>query len=331
MKRANKLLEPIADAENLRIAFYKASKGKRHSPKVLGYQESLDDNLLLLRKQILSGKVDVGSYHFFKIYDPKEREICAPAFPEQVLHHSLMNVCHDVFEKKQIYDSYASRPGKGVHAALKRGQYFSQHNRYFLKLDVRKFFASVPHETLISQLSRTFKEKHLVSIFTKVIHSYRPQFGKGLPIGNLSSQYFANHYLSELDHFIKEKLKIRAYVRYMDDMLLCTNDKSSLKRALSEINHYVVGKLKMELKAPVLNTCKQGVPFLGYILYPRYIRLSQRSKKRFIKKMNYLLDRFYSGDWDDATCQRRVLPLLDFIKQAETKNLKKSLNLGELG
>ena len=176
--------------------------------------------MLLLRQQLLSGEVEVGDYSYFKIYDPKEREICASAFREQVLHHALMNICHQYFERYQIYDSYASRPDKGVHAALHRAKTYSQRQFWFLKLDVKQFFASIHHTVLKKQLQHLFKDYELLTIFAHIIDSYAASPNRGVPIGNLSSQYFANHYLAGLDHFIKEELRCKRYVRYMDDMVL---------------------------------------------------------------------------------------------------------------
>lgn len=213
MKRANHLLEPISDPENLRLAFWKASKGKRYSSEVSEYGNGLEINLLRLRKQIMTAQVEVGDYRFFKVYEPKERQICASAFGEQVLHHAMMNVCHDYFERTQIFDSYASRKGKGTHAALERAKTFTRHSGWFLKLDVKKFFESVHHQVLKKQLERLFKDKQVLDIFCQIINSYEAHSERGLPIGNLTSQYFANHYLSGLDHFIKENLRIKKYVR----------------------------------------------------------------------------------------------------------------------
>lgn len=219
MKRLNDILPAIADPDNLRLAFWKARKGKSWSKPVQVYRSELDANLRLLREQILSGNVQVGRYHFFKIYDPKERQICAPSFGEQVLHHALMNVCHGRLEKVQVFDSYACRKGKGTYAALERAKYYTRRYKYFLKLDVKKFFDTIHHNALKAQLARLFRDEDVLNIFYRIIDSYEAHPGRGVPIGNLSSQYFANHYLSGLDHYIKEQLRIKAYVRYMDDMV----------------------------------------------------------------------------------------------------------------
>ena len=238
MNRANNLIEKVAALDNLYLAFWKASKGKRYSESVLIYQDDLDRNLHQLQDEILRGSVEVGDYHIFKIFDPKEREICAAAFREQVLHHALMNVCHDYFERVQIIDSYASRKGKGTHAAVERAKMFSKQNAYFLKLDIKKFFASLHHDVMKAQVRRIIKDTTILEIFDTIIDSYEISPKQGVPIGNLTSQYLANHYLSGLDHFIKETLKIKGYVRYMDDLVLWHNDKYVLKKAKKAIEQF---------------------------------------------------------------------------------------------
>ncbi len=329
MKRANHLLEGIIDPENLRIAFWKASKGKRHAAEVLAYQHKLDQNLSRLRDQIISGKVIVGDYRFFKIYEPKERQICASAFSEQVLHHGLMNICHPYFERVQIYDSYASRKEKGTYAALKRAQKFTHTHKWYLKLDVKKFFASVHHEVIKSQLERMFKEGHLLGVFEKIIDSFEELPQRGVPIGNLTSQYFANNYLAGLDHFIKEQLRIKAYVRYMDDMILWHDEKGKLEEALHAIEQYININLKCDLKPISLNQTKLGLSFLGYRIFPFYTQLTQQSKQRFIKKMRILEHNYETGFWNEANCQRRALSLLAFVKHADTQPFLKILKYGQ--
>ena len=205
MKRANNLVAKIADPDNLRLAFYNARKGKLYSKQVLIYQRALHLNLLHLRDEILTGKVNVGEYHSFKIFDPKERLISAPAFSEQVLHHAVINVCHQYFERHQIHDSYACRIGKGTYAALDRAKKYTRRFPWFLKLDIRQYFAGIHHEVLKQQLRRLFKDPTLLTILDAIIESYSDSPQRGLPIGNLTSQYFANHYLSGLGSFHQRK------------------------------------------------------------------------------------------------------------------------------
>lgn len=324
MKRANNLLRQITVLENLQLAFWKAGKGKRTASQVLEYTDNLDNNLQKLQAQIRTGLIDIGHYHYFKVYDPKERQICASSFQEQVLHHALMNVCHPCFERAQIFDSYASRPGKGLHAAVKRAAQFNRPGVWFLKLDIKQFFASIHHEVLKEQLRRLFKEPVLLDIFEKIIDSYEASPGCGMPIGNLTSQYFANHSLTGLDHFIKEKLKCAAYVRYMDDCVLWSKDKHLLLNHLQAIDGFVRSELKLNLKPFLLNACEKGLPFCGFIIFPYYIRLSQRSKKRYIRKMTLLDQQYKQGNWEASFCQRSAQSMVAFTQLADALAFRKN-------
>lgn len=321
----NRLLGRIADPDNLRLASWKAAKGKRYAAGVLAFQSDLDRNLLRLRQQILSGAVEVGNYHYFKVYEPKERQICASAFPEQVLHHALMNVCDARFERALIADSFASRKGKGTYAALDRAKYFTWANPWFLKLDVRKFFESVHHDVLKNQLARLFREERLLGIFCRIIDSYAASPDRGLPIGNLTSQYFANHYLSGLDHFIKERLGMRAYVRYMDDLVLWHTDKEVLKDAHAAIAEFVLDRLRCDLKPALLNRSQRGLPFLGYRVFPYQVRLLQKSKQRYIRKTRQVHEFHGSGLWTEPACQVRVAGLVAFTRHADARGFRKTV------
>ena len=168
MKNSSYLIERIIVPDNLRLAFLKAAKGKSHAPVVENYRRNLDQNLENLREQIQTGRVEVGTFRRFTVFEPKERQICAPAFHEQVLHHALMNVCHEYFERFQIHDSYASRKGKGTYAALERAKRYTVQYEWFLKLDVRKFFDSVHHDVIKRQLKHLFADYRVLDIFGKI-------------------------------------------------------------------------------------------------------------------------------------------------------------------
>ncbi len=209
MKRAGNLMAAIADRENLLLAFWKAQKGKRGKAETIRFRENLEAELARLRSALLEGPLGFGAYRSFTVHDPKERVICAAPFADRVLYHAVMNVCHASFEAYQVYDSYACRVGKGTHKAVERARAFAGRYRHYLNLDIRRYFDSIDHEILKTQLRRRFKERRVVEILDAVIASYETAPGKGLPIGNLTSQYFANHYLGALDHFVKETLRCR--------------------------------------------------------------------------------------------------------------------------
>jgi RNA-directed DNA polymerase len=324
MKRENNLIERIADPENLRLAFWKARKSKEGKTEVNEYRKNLDRNLLWLRECLLSGNIEVGNYNYFTIYDPKERKICAAAFYERVLHHAIMNICHANFEKFQIHGSYATRLGKGTYAAIDQAKVYQQKYRWFLKLDVRKYFDSIDHALLKSLLSRRFKDKMLIDAFYKIIDSYYVIEGKGLPIGNLTSQYFANHYLAVADHYLKEKLQGLAYIRYMDDMVIWDNSKERLLKTGKDFQAFIESQLFLNLKPFCLNSSEKGLPFLGYLIFPEKVLLNRDSRKRYKNKLKFCAGKLLSGEWSQNEFQSHVLPLNAFARHANTFSLRKS-------
>ena len=325
MKRSGNLIPLIAEPENLRRAFVKARRGKTASADVLAFTQNLDCELLQLRHGLLSGELQHGGYRKFIIHEPKRREICAGRFRDNVLHHAILNHCHEDFERHQIFDSYACRRGKGTHAAVVRAQKFSKQHAWYLKLDVRNFFASVHHETVRGQLGRLFKDERLLNVFDQTLSTYSATPGRGLPLGNLTSQYFANHYLTPVDRLVKQALRCAAYVRYMDDMVLWHNDKVYLLNALERIQELIGEDLNGTLKPTVLNRTKKGLPFLGYRIFPYRIRLTHASRARFARKISGITAYFADGTLTEKQAQRRAQSLLAFVDHANTTALRKKM------
>lgn len=325
MKRPGYLIERIAEMDNLELAYYKARKGKSDKSSVLDFGKNLRENLRALQGQILSGEVEAGGYHYFTIYDPKKRQICAAPFAQRVLHHALMNVCHPFFEKAQISDSFASRIGKGTYAALERAAAINRRCPWFLKLDVRKYFDSIQHGVLRKQFCAMFKDPRLLRIFDTITDSYEVMPDRGVPIGNLTSQYFANHYLAAADHFAKESLRVPGYVRYMDDMVLWHNDKEELLNSGKRFEEYVQKKLKLEIKPFCLNKNTAGLPFLGYLLYPSTTRLAQKSRKRYILKSAEYEVLLEDEKWSQKDFQRHITPLTAFTQHADARAFRQKV------
>ncbi len=323
MKRKGNLIEDIASLDNLTLAHYRAKKGKSWKYEVLRFSEYLPDKLNALRNEILNGSVQVGEYHYFTIYDPKERRICAASYPERVLHHALMGVCDPHFESFQISDSYATRKGKGTFKALDRAWGFQKQYAWFLKMDVRKYFDSIDHATLMSQLRRRFKDPRLLAIFERILDSYHTQTGKGLPIGNLTSQYFANYYLGLMDHWLKETHRVSAYVRYMDDFVIWHDDKSRLNFLAKEITGFLADRLALTLKTCYVAKASTGLPFLGFRLFPNKKILSARSKKRYSRKMQALSAELLRGEISQKQFQARVTALNAFAEKGYSLKFRK--------
>lgn len=324
MKRAGHLMESIADLDNLYLAYYKASRGKRGKSEVLAFSTHLDDNMQMLRRQLLSGTVPIGRYRYYSIYDPKKRLICAASFPERVMHHAIMNVCHPFFERNLIGDTYATRIGKGTYEAIGKAMKAMSRHAYVAKLDVRKYFDSVSHEALKAKLRRLFKDTALLNLFDSIIDSYSTTKGKGLPIGNLTSQYFANFYLSEMDHYAKETLKIPVYLRYMDDILVFGDEQEQVLSWVKSLSNRVKAML-LEFKPMMVVKTEVGVSFLGYRLRRHRMTLNARSRNRLRKKLRQYAAMSEEGVWNDAKYCAHLQPLLAFAGKAYSKRLRQRL------
>ena len=322
MKRAGNLIERIADSDNLRLAFFKACRGKRFKAEVLRFRESLNEKLSRLRAEILDGEICWGPYHTFKIFDPKERVICAAPFRDRVAHHAIMNVCEPNFESFQIFDSYACRKEKGLDRALERAVCFSSAGDWFLKMDVRKYFDSINHEVLRAMVRRRFKDRHVLRLFDSLLDTHETSAGRGLPIGNLTSQYFANHYLALLDHHVKEALRCRRYVRYMDDFVVWSNSRAGLIATRKEIETFLREQLKQNLKTVNLNACERGMTFLGYRVFPHGARLARRSRDRFRRKASQYARLYEAGIWDESELARHIEPLISFVRRGASRSFR---------
>ena len=324
MKRAGQLMPSIIAADNLRLAFVKTVRGKRQTRCVVEFEKNLDDNLRCLAEEIRTCSRKWGPYKRFTIFDPKEREITVAPLGDRIAHHALMNVCEPVFERYQIFDSYASRRGRGQFAALKRAKEFSRSNAWFLKLDIRKYFHSISHVVLKKILQHRFKDVCVLGNFEKIIDSYEhtADTQSGVPIGSLTSQFFANHYLAVMDHFIKEHLKAGCYVRYMDDFVLWSDEPEFLKRTVRTLKDFLAQELRLSLKPPVLNRCPQGMTFLGFRVFPDKIVLSHRSRYRFRRKLRMMTEYFETGLWDELTYSRHLETLFAFIRHARSDSFR---------
>jgi hypothetical protein len=324
MKRVGNLMADIAAVDNLRLAFWKAAKGKQGKADCRRFAADLEANLERLAMGLLSGCVQVGDYHYFRIHDPKERLICAASFRERVLHHALMNVCEPVLERAAVSDSYACRKAKGCLAAVERAGQFARQHGWFVKMDVRKYFDSVDHDVVGRLLERRFKDAALLRLLGRIVDSYHTRPGRGLPIGNLTSQHLANFYLEPLDRFVKEELRRRAYVRYMDDFVIWGHTRGELREALDRVRDFLAAVLKLDLKSNAsLNRTALGMDFLGYRVFPKRLRLARRSKVRFARKFRRYERAWAVGQWTELQLQQRMAALATFLLPADSRQYRK--------
>jgi len=298
-----RLFEEVTSFKNLLLAAAKAQKGKRMKPNTARFNFFLEKELVRLQAELLSQTYRPGRYRSFYVYEPKPRLISAAPYRDRVVHHALCNVIEPIFDRTFIYDSYACRPDKGTHIALDRAQGFLRANKYVLQCDIQKYFPSINHEVLLSIIAGKIKDERTVWLAKLIIESAASGVRQvassavGIPIGNLTSQFFANLYLNELDYFIKFNLRERYYIRYMDDFLLFGNDKAHLNKRKSEINGFLQEHLKLRLhpKKSVVFPVKEGVKFLGFRIFREHRRLKKENIKRFLKRIKMQKALFLKG------------------------------------
>lgn len=319
MRRVGNLWQGIVERGNLLRAFHQAAKGKRHKQEVREFALHLDANLDRMREQLLDRTFETGQFHVFRIRDPKERTIHAARFPERVFHHALMNFCEPALERQAIHHSYACRKGKGRLAAIAAARKAARRSEFYLKLDIRKYFDSIPHDRLLGRLKRHFKDPDVLYWFEKILHGHRAEVGRGLPIGNLTSQHFANFYLNTLDRFCERHPAVSAYCRYMDDFVCWGNDRQALRALGCEINSLVEDELGLALKhSPNAQAVARGMDFLGYRIFTNHVTLNRRSKVRYGRRLRSIEADALSEELNEQAIQQRLTAATAFLLPASS-------------
>lgn len=290
MPRSHGNLFPrLLDFGTLLAAFGKARRGKRHKPDVVRFDLELEPELLRLQAELAAGTYRPGPYRSFYVNEQKRRLITAAPFRDRVVHHALLAVLEPVFEPAFIHDSYACRAGKGQHKASDRYQSWARRYRFVLRGDVVKFYPSVDHDILNGILARRVHDRRMLGLLRAVVDSgagildseYRPAWfdgddlfaplsrKRGLPIGNLTSQFFGNVCLNELDHFVKERMRCRAYLRYMDDFAVFGDDRAELADHRRAIDECLAGlRLTLQRGRTRVWRTSDGSEFLGFRVFP---------------------------------------------------------------
>jgi hypothetical protein len=332
MKRAGNLFEGVVDFGALGAAARRAARRKRLTREAAHFLLELEPEVLALERELARGTYRPGGYRTFEVRDPKPRTISAAPFRDRVVHHALCAGLEPVLEGYAIGGSYACRRGKGTLAAIERAQVLARRHPWFLKLDVRRYFETVDHAVLEALLRRKLKDRRLLALCDRVIEAGAPgsEPGKGLPIGNLTSQHFANFYLGALDHHVVQLVRPGAYVRYMDDLLLLGADKATLRIAEAQVTAFLAERLGLEIKreASRLAPVSTGVPFLGFRVWPRLVRLDAPRARRFRRRMRCLEQRHEAGALDEAAWARSAAGLCGWAEHADTVAFRVSFLAG---
>ena len=336
--------QQLTNWENLYRAYHKAGIGKRRHPEVAEFEYRLEDQLFTLQEELQSFTYRPGQYYNFYIHEPKRRLISAAPFRDRVVHHALCSLIEPLFERGFIADSYANRVGKGTHRALNRCQQLARRYRYVLPCDLQQFFPAIDHQILREILARRIKDPGMLWLAEQILCSgdgvlrdaydmvyfpgddllaaLRP---RGLPIGNLTSQFWANVYLDGFDHFVKRELRCRGYLRYVDDFLLFADDKPTLwhwKNALEKrLARYRLTIHPGAHPRPV----SEGVSFLGFIVFPDRRRLKRRKGIFYRRKFKRLVDQYHQGVISLETIQQSISGWVNHLRYGNTVGLRKSI------
>ncbi|MCK9557185.1 MAG: reverse transcriptase/maturase family protein [Candidatus Cloacimonetes bacterium] len=330
MKRYGYLYDDLCSFPVLYAACQRALKGHKANPEAAEYVFNIDRELCQLQSELKDGLYQPRAYHYFQIYEPKERTISVASFRDRVVHHALIATIEPVFEKSFIHHSYATRKNKGSLAAVKQAQRFLRRFDWYLKLDIRKYFDSIDHQVLMKLIERKIKDPYILALIGKVLdtsnlNGANPK-GVGLPIGNLTSQFFANVYLDGFDHFVSEKLHL-PYIRYMDDMILFSNSKSDLKVAFWMCEKYLEEELHLAVKpgSVLLNSRIHGLPFLGFRIFQHLIRMKAMNVRRLAAKIKLRQYQCKTNQIDETALYRSVQSMLAFAYYADSHQLVKRI------
>ena len=344
-KKFDHLYAELSSFSNLHLAYQKAVRGKRGKPATAFFDFHLEENLWQIHDELEVQSYAPGAYHSFYIHDPKHRLVSAAPFRDRVVHHALCNLIEPIFERTFIGDSYANRVGKGTHKALDRAQKWAKQYPYVLQCDIRQFFPSIDHAILRRILARKITDAKTLWLCDKIIRSgegvlkdeydmvyftgdnllavSRP---RGLPIGNLTSQFWANVYLNELDQFIKRELRVKAYLRYVDDFLLFADDKKTLWKWKQAIGQFLgTLRLTMHEGSSTVYPTRAGIPFLGFRLYPTYRLLKRKNGQAFAHRLRRWRGELARGEIDFQKLDERVQGWIAHVAHGDTWGLRRSL------
>lgn len=320
IKICHNIFREIISLENLFLAWDEFRRGKKNRKDVQEFGFNLEDNIFQLYQELKNQTYKHSKYQSFYIQDPKLRHIHKATVRDRIVHHLVSWFLEQIYDKSFIIDSYSCRIKKGTHKAIKRLNKFSfpisKNNTkgfYALKCDIKRFFDNIDHKILIDILKKRIEDKDFLWLISEIINSfYSGDKNQGIPLGNLTSQYFANIYLNELDKFVKHKLKIKYYIRYTDDFVILNENKDYLKKIINLIREFLRDNLKLSLHPNkiIIRTHHQGIDFLGYVTLPYCRVLRTKTKKRMFKRIN----------------QNNIQSYLGVLSHCDSHKLKQKLN-----
>ena len=331
------LWQELCSIENLKLAYKKARKNKTKKDYVIEFERNLKTNLINLNLELSFHSYRPKPLVNFVVRDPKTRKISKSDFRDRIIHHALCNIIEPIFEKRFILDSYANQINKGSLKAIKRFEVFQRKvtknntsKAYVLKADIKKYFENINHEILLNRVKKKVKDPKVLGLIKIILKNSIRGGGrtqKGMPLGNLTSQFFANVYLNELDCFVKHKLKIKYYIRYVDDFIILDKSKEKLKDYKEKMESFLINKLDIELhpdKTKIFSL-KRGTNFLGFKIFPHHKMLQKKNKKRFKAKFELYTSKYKKGQINYDEIYNFLEGWLAYAKNADTYKLRKNI------
>lgn len=343
MKTYKNLFDTICSFDNLYAAAEKAQRGKRSQDNVARFNLNLEKEILRLQRELQQQTYQPEAYESFFIYEPKKRLISKAPYHDRVVHHALCNVIGPIFESSFIFDSYANRIGKGTHRAVLRFQEYQRRFRYVLKCDIKKYFPSIDHEILKQIIRKKIADQKTLWLIDTIIDNSNPQEPvidsfpgddlltpverrRGLPIGNLTSQFLANVYLNDFDHYVKEQLHCPAYLRYVDDSATLANDKAFLHEVKWGMEEYLAGlRVKLHPNKCHIFLSELGVDFLGYRVFPTHRKLRMSNALRFRRRFKQMAAKYREGRITLPEVNASIQSWLGHARFADTYQLRRSI------
>ena len=329
MKSYKNLWDQFISKENFYIAFCNSKVGKSNQKQVQKFCENWEENLENVRQLVISGNFHTSKYITKTIHEPKERVIfMLPYAPDRIVQHAVMNILKPILSNLFIQNTFACIPDRGQSkASNKCSEYVSKFN-YCLKCDIKKFFPSINQQILSNKLHRIIRDDRFMVVVDDIIFS--ADGNTNCPIGNYTSQWFGNYYLSFLDNFVLHTLKCGAYERYCDDFMLFSDDKNYLNYCKTEIEKFLWNELNLTFSKCDLFPIKQGVDFVGYRHFPGYKLVRKSTSKRIKKRINGIEKAIDKGEKINDTIRGQIASANGVLKHANTYNFKKSLEFDEL-
>mgnify|MGYP003571274868 FL=1 len=329
MQRIGNLWQNIIPKENFDLAELEARRHKTKRHDVMEFEKDRDKNLDEVRELVISKKFHTSPYRSKKIYEPKERIIyILPYAPDRIVQHAIMNVLVPIMERLFISDSYACIEGRGQTSASLRTMEAVRRNKYCLKCDIHHFYPSINQNILSEMYHNKFKDKDFLDLMDDIIFSFPG--GYNCPIGNYTSQWSGNFYLTPLDHFCKHELKIRDYIRYCDDFLLFSDDKAFLHDCRRKVEDFIGKNLELTYSKSDVFSVKQGIDFVGYRHFDNYILVRKSTANKQKRKMLELPSMYENGLITADQMRSTIDSISGWLKHANAYNLKQSMRIKEI-